>query len=265
MLPFLSILLSAALIAVLLRFNIWRRNIRGVPILMYHMVSDDVAGTKLAKLRVSPSRFRSQMAYLKAQGYEGITIKEWLEYRHNRGGRPRKPVIITFDDGYENFYTTAWPILKDYGFKAVVFLVTRQIGGVNWWDKEKGEPEEPLMTLEEIVDLAGSGVELGSHSHSHRDLTGLPLAEVESDVRASKSVLEGALGIEITSFSYPYGKENRHVRWAVKEAGFQAACSIHPGDNDDAVDPFQLRRIIVKRNDNMLDFMLKLRKGKSRI
>ncbi|MBW2075090.1 MAG: polysaccharide deacetylase family protein [Deltaproteobacteria bacterium] len=224
MLLFCAILL-AALIGFLLRFNVWRRDIRGVPILMYHMVSDDTASTELPKLRVSPKRFRSQMAYLKAKGYQSITIKQWLNYRNGHGVCPSKPIIITFDDGYRNFYTTAWPILKSYGFKPVVFLVTKYIGGVNL-------PEEPLLNLEEIRDLAGSGIEFGSHSHSHQDLTRLPLSAVESDVRASKAVLEGALGTEVGSFSYPYGKENRQVRWAVREAGFQAACVIHPGDTN---------------------------------
>ena len=232
---------------------------------MYHMVSDEIADTKLLKLRVSPRRFRSQMAYLKARGYHSITIKEWLDYRHGNGVCPSKPIIITFDDGYRNFYVTAWPILKSYGFKPVVFLVTKYIGGVNLWDLEKGEPEEPLLNAEEIKDLALSGVEFGSHSHTHQDLTQLPLSAVESDVRASRSVLGGALGNEIIAFSYPYGKENEKIRWAVREAGFQAACVIHHGDNDEAVDPFQLKRIIVKRNDNLLDFKIKLKKGKSRI
>jgi peptidoglycan/xylan/chitin deacetylase (PgdA/CDA1 family) len=262
---FVSILVAAAFIAVLLRFNIWRRDIRGVPILMYHMVSDEIAETKLPKLRVSLKKFQSQMAYLKARGYQSITLKEWLGYRHDKGAYPSKPIIITFDDGYQNFYTTAWPILKSYGFMPVVFLVTKQIGGVNWWDREKGEPNEPLMSIEEIDDLQCSGVELGSHSHNHQDLTQMPLSAVESDLKASKTILGQALGSEVTSFSYPYGSENEKVRWAVREAGFKAACTIHPGDNDEAVDPFQLRRIIVKRNDTMLDFRIKLKKGKSRI
>lgn len=232
---------------------------------MYHMVSDNTTGTKLPKLRVSPRRFHSQMAYLKAKGYHSITIKEWLDYRRGNGVCPSKPIIITFDDGYRNLYSTAWPILKSYDFKPVVFLVTKYIGSVNVWDREKGEPEEPLLSIEEIEDLAFNGVEFGSHGHTHQDLTQLPLSTVESDVMASKSVLEGALGNEITAFSYPYGKENQKIRWAIREAGFRAACVIHPGDNDEAVDPFQLKRIIIKRNDNQLDFKIKLKKGKSRI
>jgi len=229
------------------------------------MVSDDIVGTRLSKLRVSPKRFRAQMAYLKDRGYHSITIKEWIDYRHGKGVCPSKPIIITFDDGYRNFYTSAWPILESHGFKAVVFLVTKYIGGVNSWDQEKGEPEEPLLSLEEIKDLAVSGVEFGSHSHIHQDLTQLPLSAVETDVKASRSVLGGALDNEIIAFSYPYGKENEKVRWAVGEAGFEAACVIHHGDNDEVVDPFQLKRIIVKRNDNLLDFKIKLKKGKSRI
>lgn len=264
MLLFCAILL-AALTVFLLRFNVWRRDIRGVPILMYHMVSDDTGGTKLPKLRVSEEKFRVQMAHLHAGGYHTITIKEWLRYSNGDGPCPSKPIIITFDDGYRNFYTTAWPILRKYGFKAVIFLVTKYVGGVNVWDRAKGEPEEPLLSKEEIRALAESGIEFGSHSHAHEDLTRLSLSAVESDVRASKSVLEGALGIEVTAFSYPYGKENSHVRWAVRESGFRAACLTQPGDNDEKVDPFQLKRIIVKRNDSLLDFKIKLKKGKSRI
>ena len=259
------IILLAGFMAFLLRFNVWRRDIRGVPILMYHMVSDDVTNTRLPKLRVSQKRFRDQMAYLHRNGYDIMTMKEWLSCRYGNGVWPSKPIVITFDDGYLNFYTNAWPVLKDYGFKAVVFLVTKHVGGVNCWDRMKGESEEPLLGVNEIRDLALSGVEFGSHSHSHQDLTKLPLSAVESDVKTSKSVLEGALGIKITAFSYPYGRENEKIRWAVREAGFQTACVIQPGDNDESVDPFQLKRIIVKRNDTLLDFKIKLKKGKSRI
>jgi peptidoglycan/xylan/chitin deacetylase (PgdA/CDA1 family) len=258
-------ILLLALVVFLLRFNLWRRDIRGVPVLMYHMVSDDISGTRLSKVRVSQKRFRAQMAYLHAMGYHTITMEEWLNYRHGNGACPSKPIIITFDHGYGNFYTTAWPILRSYGFKPVVFLVTKYIGGVNLWDRAKGEPEEPLLSIEEIKALAASGIEFASHSHAHEDLTQLPLSAVESDVRASKSVLEGALGIEVSSFSYPYGKENSQVRWAVREAGFQAACVMRPGDNDEAVDPFQLNRIMIKQNDTLFDFKIKLKKGKSRL
>jgi len=122
-----------------------------------------------------------------------------------------------------------------------------------------------LLSIEEIKALAARGIEFGSHGHAHEDLTQLPLSAVESDVGASKSVLEGALGIEVTSFSYPYGKENEKIRWAVREAGFQAACVMHPGDNDAAVDPFQLKRIMIKENDTFLNFKIKLKKGKSRL
>lgn len=259
-----AILLSA-LIVFLLRFNLWRRDIRGVPILMYHMVSDDARSTRSPKLRVSIKRFCAQMAYLHAMGYHTITIKEWLSYRHSNGMCPSKPIIITFDHGYGNFYTTAWPIFRSYGFKSVVFLVTKYIGGGNLWDRAKWGPEEPLLSIEEIKALAVSGIEFGSHGHAHEDLTKLPLSAVESDVRASRSVLEGGLGIEVTSFSYPYGKENEKIRWAVREAGFQAACLTQPGANDATVDRFRLKRIIVKRNDTLFDFKIKLKKGKSRI
>ncbi|MCD6138238.1 MAG: polysaccharide deacetylase family protein [Deltaproteobacteria bacterium] len=253
------------LVAFLLRFNLWRRDIRGVPILMYHMISDDVSRTRIPKLRVSEKRFRAQMAYLHTKGYHPITLREWLGYRRGSGVCPPKPIIITFDDGYRNFYSTAWPILKKHGFKATVFLVTKYVGGSNVWDRAKGEPEEKLLNLDEIKTLSREGVEFGSHGHNHQDLTGIPLSEVESDVMASKSVLEGALKTQVVSFSYPYGKHNAKVRWAVKEAGFLAACVTQPGDNDKNVDPFQLKRIIVKRNDNLFDFKIKLRKGKSRI
>ena len=264
MLILLGVLL-AALILFLLRFNVWRRDIHGVPILAYHMVNDDVSGIRFPKLGVSQKRFLAQMGYLHASGYNTITIKEWLSYRWGSGVCPSKPIIISFDDGYRSCYTTAWPVLKDYGFTAVVFLVTKYIGGVNSWDRAKRGAEEPLLSIEEIRALAGGGIEFGSHSHAHEDLTQMPLSAVESDVSASKSVLEGALGIEVTAFSYPYGKQNDKVRWAVQDAGFQAACLTQPGDNHEGVDPFQLKRIIVKRNDTLFDFKIKLRKGESRI
>nr|HID58526.1 polysaccharide deacetylase family protein [Desulfobacterales bacterium] len=259
----IPVLLMATIFA--LRFNFWRPNLTGLPILMYHMISDDVSETHLPKLRVSEKRFRSQMSCLASYGYQTITLSEWLDYRCGKRKIPTKAIVITFDDGYKNFYTTAWPVLNQYGFSAVVFLVTNCIGGTNLWDRRKGEPEEPLLSEKEIKELAQQGVEFGSHSHYHEDLTMVSEPELHKDLTLSKRILGEILGKDIISFSYPFGKHNSLVRKIVDRVGFKMACTTHPGKNSKAADPLQLRRIIVKRKDTLLDFRLKLKKGKSRI
>ena len=156
---------------------------------------------------------------------------------------------------------SAWPILKVYGFRAVVFLVTKQIGGVNFWDREKGEPQEPLLNMAQVKALALNGIEFGSHSHSHHDLTQLPLSAVESDVRASKAVLEGALGIKIAAFSYPYGKLDKFGERDIKivrNSGFTTAVTAQCEHIDKNHNIYRLPRIPVYNHDNVLRLKNKL-------
>jgi len=243
-----------------LRYNWWRAPRRGVPLLMYHHITDNLNGSSLAKLRVAPRRFARQLDWLLDHGYQAATLSHALS-----PDPPVKPVAITFDDGYADFYDQAWPLLQERSMAATVFLVTGGVDGLNKWDRDKGEPEEPLLSRAQILELAAQGVEFGGHSHNHHDLTALDDRRLMREITGCQKALTDLLGKPARVFSYPYGLFNDQVRQATSRAGFTMACTTRPGMIVRATDRLCLPRIIVKRSDDMLDFRLKMSRARSRL
>jgi peptidoglycan/xylan/chitin deacetylase (PgdA/CDA1 family) len=266
------------------RYTWWRRGLKGVPVLMYHHVTDDLNGTPLPKLRVSPRRFARQLDLLLRRGYRTLTLSQALAleacdtrespntfHAYEAGearwspGAPAKAVVLTFDDGYLDFYEQAWPLLRARGQTATVFLVTGSLGGDNHWDRDKGEPQEGLMTREQVLELDAAGVEFGGHTHSHRELTTLDERGLRREITGCQKALTDLLGRPSRVFSYPYGLNTPLVAEAVARAGFTAACTTRPGMLGRDTAALMVPRIIVKRADDGLDFALKLTRGRSRL
>lgn len=242
------------------RYTWWRRPLRGVPVLMYHLVTDELGGTRMPKLRVSPRAFARQLDCLLDKGYTAVTLSQAMN-----GQAPERAVAITFDDGYQDFYHTAWPLLARRGMTATVFVVTGQLDGINAWDRDKGEAPEKLLTRQQVRELSVDGVEFGGHSHTHADLTVLEGRQLKLEIIGCQKVLSDLLGRPARVFSYPYGKHNHRVRQAVGAAGFTAAVTIRPGMLGKKTEALEVPRIIVKRSDSGLDFSLKLSRARSRL
>lgn len=245
------------------RFTFWRSDIEGTPVLMYHYLSDDLAGTGLGKLRVSPGAFNRQIEYLETRGYQSVGLMDY--YEHVTSGRPlpERSVIITFDDGARDCLLQARDVLARCGFSAAVFVVADHVGGTNVWDRPKGEPEIKLLSWEELQELAAAGWEVGSHTRTHADLTALADEELAEELSGSKKILEQGLGREVLAVSYPFGRNDQRVRAAARAAGYGLGLTTRPGKNTPTDDLMDLRRIIIKRRDTRLDLALKLRKGRS--
>lgn len=243
------------------RYTWWRKAVGGVPVLMYHHVTDSLNGTPLPKLRVSPKRFARQLDALARRGYRTLTLSQALSPEH----WGQKAVVITFDDGYLDFYEQAWPLLRARGQTATVFLVTGSLGGDNHWDHGKGEPREGLMTRDQVLELDAAGVEFGGHTHSHRELTTLDERGLRREITGCQKALTDLLGRPSRVFSYPYGLNTPLVAEAVARAGFTVACTTRPGMLDRDTDALKVPRIIVKRADDGLDFALKLTRARSRL
>lgn len=239
------------------RYNWWRPRRRGVPVLMYHHVGDPPPGAGLPQLWVEPGRFARQLDMLAEGGWRTITLSQAVTQQ-----RPGRAVAITFDDGYADFYESAWPLLKERGMTATVFLVTGLLGGDNQWDRDK-EPPAPLLGREQVLELSAAGVEFGGHGHRHLDLSTLDRRGLVHEVTGCQKALSDLLGRPGRSFAYAYGKHSPDARRAVAEAGFTAACTTRPGKLEPDIDPMLLPRIIVKRRDGGLDFRLKLSRCRS--
>ncbi len=226
-----------------------------LPILCYHHVgvSRDVGGHR--RLWVSRERFGAQMAYLRQAGYRCLTLRDaWAYLRDGREAPPRT-VVLTFDDGYRDFYQEAYPILSQYGFPATVFVVVQAVGGVSRWDEG---PEAPLMSWQEIRELYREGMELGSHSMSHPRLTRIPLGAAKQELQKSRQLLEEQLAGAVESFAYPYGDCGPALEELVEETGYRLACSMVRGNLHTSHDLFRLKRVPVDEFTSLARFRRRL-------
>jgi peptidoglycan/xylan/chitin deacetylase (PgdA/CDA1 family) len=249
------------------RWNWWRPRAAGLPVLMYHKVGDPPRGSKLKKLWVSVPDFRRQMAYLLDHGFHPITLAEAA--RALDGGKPlsEKAVVITFDDGYLNNLENALPVLKEFGFRAVLFVVTNALGRDNFWHDPASETRIPMLSWEQVKALHEAGWEVGSHTLNHPRLSRLSPSDVRKELVESRDEIERRLGRRPVTFANPYGDaaDLPAVQAAIKEAGYRWAVSVHQGKADTAGNPYCLKRIFVRGDDSLLDFHLNMTRGRARL
>ncbi len=209
-----------------------------IPILTYHSI--DTSGSVVS---TAPEVFRRQMKFLSEMGYNVVALNKLVGVLANKQKHSPKTVALTFDDGFQNFYTTAFPILKEYGFQATVFLVTDYCGKYNdWGDALPKLPRSKLLSWQEIKELNNYGIEFGTHTRTHPNLTKIAAAQVKDEIIDSKRVIEDSLSCEVTTFAYPYGKFNESVK-QIAEKNLQAACSTNMGKVRRDSDLFSLERI----------------------
>lgn len=204
-----------------------------VPILMYHKIRDyKEKDSKKAKIFITtPAAFEEQMKYLHDHNYTIISVGDLMK-AFNGAPLPYKPVIITFDDGFNNQYTYALPILEKYHDTATFFIYTDAISAYG-----------DYMTWEQVHDLASKGMTIAAHTKSHAKLTKiLSTKGLEQEILGSKKVLEKELNTPIVYFAYPYGLYNKEVINVVKESGFLAAFSVIQGKIEKTSNMYFLRR-----------------------
>lgn len=214
-----------------------------LPILCYHEIGGHDAARGQRRSVVPRELFVEQMAYLRRAGYRCVTLGEARNYLQGERRR-RRVVVLTFDDGTADFYGQAYPVLKQHGFSATVFVVAQAVGGISRWSGSSGAP---LMSWREIQELARQGIEIGSHALTHSSVTRLPLDIAREEVRKSRRIIQGRLGTAVHSFCYPYGDFDPQVEMLVTEAGYNLACSTVRGNLHTRKDLFHLKRILVNR------------------
>ncbi|MFQ5584732.1 MAG: polysaccharide deacetylase family protein [Calditrichia bacterium] len=168
----------------------------------------------------SPERFRSCIQYLADNGYRASTFRDLLEDT----SCPSKPVILTFDDGYECIYESAFPVMRRVGFPGVVFVVSGFIGRYNDWDVNPGGTRFPHLNKEQIRELNDAGWEIGSHTMNHVALPFLNTRMMRRELSVSRTVLKNLTGREVKTIAYPFGLYNPRVIEAAKRAGYMFGC-----------------------------------------
>lgn len=193
---------------------------RPIAILTYHSL--DLSGSVIS---VAPNVFTQQMACIAELGYRAIALREALAYREANGVWPDKSVVLTFDDGYLNFEEHALPVLTRCNFSATVFVVSGHVGGWNdWADPPAQLGTRPLLVWEQLAELAASGIEIGSHSKSHRDLARVSGGDLEDEIVASRSAIEQHTAQAVETFAYPFGTVTDAAR-AIVRREYRAACT----------------------------------------
>lgn len=205
-----------------------------VPILNYHKVDNFYHA-----LSITPQEFEEQMAYLSENGFTTITPDQLMSYLNHDRALPEKPIMITFDDGYLDNYTNAYPILKKYGFTATIFLVTNLVGH-----------DERFMTWDQVRTMQQDGFVFGSHTVSHVALNKLPREQVMAELIDSSKEIEHQLGTKPRYFAYPTGAYNPQVEEMVKQAGYKAAFTIRYGQAGAESNPYALERIPLFRGQH---------------
>ncbi len=197
------------------------RSVR-VPVLLYHYVSDNPNKEDRARdgLSTPPDTFKAQLATLKAAGYSTITFDELAAFFDGTSTLPSKPVILTFDDGYSDFYFNAYPILAASGMKGIAFISTGLIGG------------DAYMTWSQVEEIARSpAVVVGAHSVHHYVLTKSSSEVLKSELEVSKQKLEQHAGYPVNWVAYPYGTFDDRVVSAARSAGYVGAVTTLPGSS----------------------------------
>ena len=222
---------------------------KGIPVLMYHRVNDD---RRSSNLDVPIKKFEEQMALLAQKGYRTLSIHEFCTIISSKSYYNKKDrvILLTFDDGWKDNYTNAFPILKKFSFKATIFLVYDTL-------EEKEEFKE-YLNKKDIFEMQNHGIDFGSHTLTHRELTTIEKQEAKREIVDSKSCFEKLLNKPVISFCYPRGKINSDAASMVSQAGYELAFTIHPGINNYGDNLLLLNRTEISGNDSLFDFKKKL-------
>jgi glycosyltransferase involved in cell wall biosynthesis/peptidoglycan/xylan/chitin deacetylase (PgdA/CDA1 family) len=230
---------------------------RRLPILMYHQVA--LSGPPhLARYRVTPEAFEQQLRHLRDEGFRATTLQEWWQAMQAGKPLPGRAVLLTFDDGFRDFHTHAWPLLRRYGFSATVFLIAERVGTV--WEEVPGDGV-PLLGWNHVRRLQEEGVAFGSHTATHPYLTALPAAEVVREAARSRVILARELGSPPDALAYPHGAHDPAVEHLVGACGYLFGLSCRPGLSrlDDPL--LALPRVEVAGSDGIGEFAAKLDRG----
>lgn len=231
-----------------------------VPILMYHGINEAQNDRHpYFQTNTSVSAFRMQMQMLADMGYRGVSMEN---APHFSSGEAAQRVVITFDDGYADFYDEALPILARHGFTATVYVISGLTGNQRLTKNGKS-----FMSWGEVRELSRYGVQVGSHTVTHGHLSGASDLQLNYELRASKEAIEDQIGRPVDSFSYPYAFPEhdkqyiKRVRECLHTYGYKNAVSTIVGSANNATDPFLLPRLPVNTSDDQSFLRAKLNGG----
>jgi peptidoglycan/xylan/chitin deacetylase (PgdA/CDA1 family) len=224
-------------------------NRKRVPILCYHSVTSDSAPVARDphKQHIPLKLFLSHLDYLR-EHHNVISLAQYVEARVNKRRLPDRSVVLTFDDGFEDFYTVAAPHLNQRKLPATVFIIIDRAFG-------RFVPKgESFLSWDQIRELAAAGIEIGSHSCSHLPLSELSREEATKELSESRALLESNLGCSPIPLSYPFGQTSESISRMAQSMGFTCAIASDSGPNSDKASIFRLSRTVIASDDDVAAF-----------
>lgn len=209
----------------------------GIPVLMYHSIST-IPGNNLG---VPVEQFAEEMNWLKSQDYTTLSLEDFYQALADHKPIPQKPILITFDDGYSDNYQSAWPILRENGFRATFFIITNSVGS-------------GMMTWEQLAELADYGNSIASHTQSHPDLSIISSQQLEKELALSKKDLESHLGKSVEALCFPSSRYNDKTLETMSKLGYKIGFTTHPGKVHLGDNPLTLKRIRVPGGMTLTSF-----------
>lgn len=216
-----------------------------IPILIYHSLSSQ-ASAPYKPFSMDPGQFTEQMEHIAAGGYTALTVGQLLAaIAGSSVPPPERPIVITFDDGFEDLHSVALPVLTRLGLRATAYIVTAYLGGTSRWLAPLGEGDRPMLSTRQVRDLDEAGVEIGAHGHRHLALDEMPLSVAESEIDTSRICLEEIVDHEVVTFAYPFGYHTQSIKRYLAASGFESACGVKQALSYRGDDQFALARAIV--------------------
>lgn len=220
-----------------------------IRILMYHRVTPEKNLPDM-QITVPVQNFIDQMQWLKLDGWKVISLSDAIEQLQQKQLVESKQIVITFDDGFLDNFTQAYPILRAFDYRATIFLVSSRIG-----------KDPDFLTPWQIQAMHKNGIEFGAHTLTHPDLHRISGNQAWKEIYQSRSELEKMLKIPIRTFAYPSGRFNQIHQAIVRYAGYDAALTVAPGGVRPGDDLFSLQRTEIASKDSLSDFKNKLKGG----
>lgn len=213
-----------------------------IPVLYYHSILNEPGN----ELRMPPEQFEEQMKYLSDHGYHVLTIDQLYNVLYENGTAPEKPVVITFDDGYSDNFTQAFPIMQKYHFSGTVFMVSSFVNG------------QGFLTEDQLKQLQAAGWAIGGHTKNHTNLTTVSINATVKELKDSRTFLEHLLGQPLKYFAYPYGGYRADIKEAVKEDGYLLAFTTERGWTKRNSDPLLIQRVYCYANMGIKEYERRL-------
>lgn len=217
-----------------------------IPILLYHAVTADPTSW-IARFAVHPDRFARHLDLLAEEECHALTLPEFVSLVARGATLPHRPVIVTFDDGFADFYTDALPRLAARGVPSTLYVTTGALG-VGPGDRRTHRALLPMLVENQIRELDAVGVAIGAHTHTHPQLDAIPRGRARDEIVTSKEILEAILGHEVSTFAYPHGYSDPGIRSIVAEVGFESACAVHNAFSSVDDDRYAISRLTVERD-----------------